>query len=180
MNRFRFPCVFLSLSLLFFFHLPSARADSEVELLRKEVRELKKTVDQLSSVVQQQNNRIEEISGNRASSSKPLETKTPGDFPTEPKNVETAGPAKKPAPEAVPAVAAAPNSTSEVDSLLNTVNNAPPVPGSQSRTVGLWKYPTGSSPAAKLLPDISVIGTFAGAYFTKDPTGDVGVDPNRT
>lgn len=32
----------------------------------------------------------------------------------------------------------------------------------------------------RLLPDISAIGTFTGAYFSQDPTSDTGADPAKT
>lgn len=55
---------------------------------------------------------------------------------------------------------------------------------SNTREVGLWKYPIGSSKVAKILPDISATGILAGAYFEREPggplTGPVGADPART
>jgi hypothetical protein len=40
----------------------------------------------------------------------------------------------------------------------------------------LWKTPN----KPKLLPDISLIGSLAGAYFRDDPVGDQGENPSRT
>ncbi|MBI1909859.1 MAG: hypothetical protein HYS22_06790 [Deltaproteobacteria bacterium] len=37
-----------------------------------------------------------------------------------------------------------------------------------------------TSGAKAFLPDISLIGSFAGAYFKEDPTGDQGENPSRT
>ncbi len=73
----------------------------------------------------------------------------------------------------------------ETQTLLNELNNAPPAPGADARQLGPWRYSAGGSKAAKLLPDISVIGIMAGAYFTQDPdegpnSGVVGVDPAST
>ncbi len=42
----------------------------------------------------------------------------------------------------------------------------------------LWKVPRKG--AAKLLPDISLIGAFAGGYFRNDPDGEQGENPERT
>jgi hypothetical protein len=55
---------------------------------------------------------------------------------------------------------------------------SPPAEG-DTRQIGLWKVPVGRGGAWKLLPDISVIGIFAGAYFTQDP-GANGDNPQRT
>jgi hypothetical protein len=41
-----------------------------------------------------------------------------------------------------------------------------------------WKVPRKG--AAKLLPNISLIGAFSGAYFRNDPSGDQGENPSRT
>ncbi len=41
-----------------------------------------------------------------------------------------------------------------------------------------WKVPRKG--AARLLPDISLIGSFAGAYFRDDPVGEQGENPSRT
>ena len=66
----------------------------------------------------------------------------------------------------------------EVDSLIRQVESGTPLPASQQRNLGSLKYPVAG--AAKLLPDISLIGTFAGAYFSTDPAGDQGHDPAAT
>ncbi|OGQ55733.1 MAG: hypothetical protein A3I75_04055 [Deltaproteobacteria bacterium RIFCSPLOWO2_02_FULL_50_16] len=42
----------------------------------------------------------------------------------------------------------------------------------------LWKVP--QKGAAALLPNISLIGSLAGAYFRDDPVGDQGENPSRT
>jgi hypothetical protein len=197
MKHHGFIRVLLSLFIFLMNSIPLAHAEeSEIQLLRKEVRELSKTVNQLNQIVEKQNQRIDQLTQQQAASQPPLKQQKPRDYPTEPKTVETLQTTKE-APATVEPKAqgvaeieakAAPPATAEtsksgdqeVESLLNTVNNAPPLPGSQSRSVGLWKYPTGSSPAAKLLPDISVIGTFAGAFFTDPPQGNVDPNPNRT
>lgn len=49
----------------------------------------------------------------------------------------------------------------------------------ETRNMGFWKVPVQRSGAWKLIPDISVIGIFAAAYFSQDP-GPSGHDPSRT
>lgn len=182
MKPFRFLSALLGFSLLFGLVSPSVRAESETELLRKEVRELKKTVDQLSVIVNQQNKKIDHLSGEKVAAPQIMTPQKPGDSSTDLKPVETVQKKEKTPKPATVAAESAPKDSGdrEVQSLLNSVNNAPPLPGAQSRTVGLWKYPTGASGAAKILPDISVIGIFAGSYFSKDPRGDTGPNPART
>lgn len=46
----------------------------------------------------------------------------------------------------------------------------------QKNQILLWKTPSSS----KLLPDISLIGSFAAAYFRDDPSGDQGENPSRS
>ncbi len=48
-----------------------------------------------------------------------------------------------------------------------------------TRSLGLWKYPV-NSPAAKMLPDISLIGTFSAGIFSDEPVGPAGHDPARS
>lgn len=67
---------------------------------------------------------------------------------------------------------------SEADSLIRQVETATPSSPNAERNLGLLKYPAVG--AAKLLPDISLIGSFAGAYFSTDPAGDQGHDPAAT
>ncbi len=50
----------------------------------------------------------------------------------------------------------------------------------ETRSFGPFKYPIQPTGIQKLLPDISVIGTLAGAYFSEDPSGETGHDPART
>ncbi|HCU23541.1 MAG TPA: hypothetical protein DF383_00880 [Deltaproteobacteria bacterium] len=154
--------------------LRSAHAENEVEALRREVRELKASVQQLTNVVQQQNRRIDEISGSRSARTEPFDSRRSRD------EIEAKTQAEIRSNPSQASTAAAPAGDAEVDSLLNTVNSAPPSPGSTSRSIGLWRYPAGNSTAAKLLPDISAFGSFVGGYFSQDPTGDVGHDPART
>lgn len=45
--------------------------------------------------------------------------------------------------------------------------------------VGPWTVPVQKSGIQKLLPDISAIGTFAGAYFSREPEDETGHDPAR-
>lgn len=58
----------------------------------------------------------------------------------------------------------------------------PAIPRAQQpeKAIGPWKYRPGVSGAAKLLPDVSVIGILAGGYFSTEPAGDTGHDPERT
>lgn len=145
---------------------PSAHAESEIEMLRREVRELKNTVQRLTRSVQQQNTRIEQIApGESAPNSGAKEASTSTTFSRSAKTTSDSTNA---------------GSDAEVNALLNTVNNAQPSPGSNARSIGLWRYPTGGSGGAKLLPDISFIPSFGVGYFSKDPTGETGHDPART
>ncbi|HKX12347.1 MAG TPA: hypothetical protein VJP40_04270 [bacterium] len=163
MNRFRFLAWSFSLSLAIL-PLGSALASSEVEDLRREVRELRQTVRQLSEAVKQQNQRIETLTG--APPSAPAST--------------VAEPAV-PKPKSPEPIATAPSgSDPEIEGLLDQVNQAPTPPGTNSRSIGLWRYPTPGGTAAKLLPDISAFGSFAFAYFSEDPTFEAGHDPART
>jgi hypothetical protein len=50
----------------------------------------------------------------------------------------------------------------------------------ETRYFGPIKYQTSKSGAYKLIPDISLIGTMAAAYFVHDPVGETGHDPSRT
>jgi hypothetical protein len=138
--------------------------DSEVQILREEVRELKKSVQQLTDTVRSQNQRIDELSGRQAPPS-------PTSHAEEDIAPRTAAPSVSPPPA---------GSDQEVDALLGTLSQKPPPPGTQSRSIGFWKVPTPASGAAKLIPDISVIATFSGAYFSQEPQGEVGHDPART
>ncbi|MFO1463925.1 MAG: hypothetical protein U1F66_09095 [bacterium] len=167
-NRVRCSSWLLSLCLLAL-SFP-AHAESEIELLRKEVRELRKTVNQLSEVVREQNRRIETITGKSGPALPATETQTAS---------ETATPTPKEETQAAKPTTPSGGDT-EVAELLNQVNSAPAPAGSTSRSVGLWRYPSGGSGAAKLLPDISFIPSFGVGYFSLDPTGDTGHDPART
>ncbi|MFO1520000.1 MAG: hypothetical protein U1F57_10115 [bacterium] len=175
--------VLLAFSYLSLQGIPMARA-GETEDLRKEVRELKSTVEKLTTLIERQNERIDQLEGKAGKKKKETEATAVVQPPTEtPTEVTAQRGKKKAAGPAVPPQAPSPESSGgqdEVQSLLDKVNNAPPAPGANTRTLGLWKIPTGGGTASKLIPDISVIGTFAGGYFSKDPVGDVGVDPNRT
>lgn len=164
MNRFGFV---RGLAILLLLGLASpARAESEVEMLKREVRELKNTVQQLTQIVREQNRRLDQI----APVTSPATAATPTTSPEPP--APTATRAEK--------TAGGPAGDAEVSALLNTVNSAPPSPGSDSRSIGLWRYPSGGSGAANLLPDISFIPSFGVGYFSQDPTGDTGHDPART
>ena len=46
--------------------------------------------------------------------------------------------------------------------------------------IGPFKYQRTPGKASALLPDISVIGTFAGGYFRDGPGHDLGENPSRT
>lgn len=45
---------------------------------------------------------------------------------------------------------------------------------------GPFGYPSTNQGFAKIIPDISVIGTLAAAYFKDEPTGETGHEPART
>ncbi|MBI2340559.1 MAG: hypothetical protein HYU99_09395 [Deltaproteobacteria bacterium] len=53
-------------------------------------------------------------------------------------------------------------------------------PDQNTGQIGPFKYQKPSGAASKLIPDISVIGTFAGGYFRDDPGHDLGENPSRT
>ena len=72
-----------------------------------------------------------------------------------------------------------PKDSGEIGNLLQGLSANPP-PGDSSRSVGLWKYPINRSGAARLIPDISFIPSFAFAYFSEDPSEETGHDPART
>lgn len=50
----------------------------------------------------------------------------------------------------------------------------------QKKYIGPITYKTKNTGAGKLLPDISIIGSLAGAIYNDDPQGDQGHDPGRT
>jgi hypothetical protein len=78
--------------------------------------------------------------------------------------------------------ARAENPDQEISDISNRLNNTPSTAGqSDSRSLGLLQYPINpTSSFQKMLPDISLVTTMAGAYFTQDPTGPTGVDPSQT
>ena len=57
----------------------------------------------------------------------------------------------------------------EIQAIANRLKSSSPAQ-EQSRAAGVQR----------LLPDISLIGSFAAAYFSKDPVGDTGADPSKT
>jgi hypothetical protein len=157
----RMPNILRELAIFIFlaYSFSAHAEDSDLENLRKEIRELHQTVQKLSAIVENQNTRIEELKHQTVP-----QKKAPQEKP-----ISTAS--------AVPETS---NSQEEIQSLLNQVENAPATPGANTATIGPYRVPTGGSTPWKLIPDISVISTFAGSYFTEDPTGDLGVDPSRT
>jgi len=160
---------FLLAWLVFFSCLPCSWA-GEVEELRREMRELRQTVDELKEIVHQQNQKIEELSGQKPVQARKNQPQAPGEAKASPQ--VAASPAQSQPP------------TEEAQALLNQLNSAPPQRGADAKSIGPWKYPTGGGSAAKLLPDISVTGAFAGSYFERDAQGDttgsVGADPAST
>ncbi len=144
-------------------------AAEDSQALKQEVQELKENVKKLTELIEKQNERISELEGKKASRSAKQEIKPL------PVTEEKQSPKLSEKSETV---------KDESQALLDQVNNATPTPGANTKSVGLWRYPTGNSTAAKILPDISVIGSFAGSYFERDPMGDntgsVGADPAST
>lgn len=73
------------------------------------------------------------------------------------------------------------DTASEIESIRSQRGQTPQASeASPTKSIGPFKYPVRPTGIQKLLPDISLIGTFAGAYFSNEPTGDTGVDPSRT
>lgn len=143
---------------------------SEVQVLRQEVQELKKAVQQLSEVVQKQNAKIEQLAAGQAPiNDKEVASETSPLVPT-----------MATLPETKETQVGSTGEDQEIQNLLGTLDNSKPAPGSQSASIGFWKVPTGSGLAAKLIPDISAIATFAGAYFSSEPMGETGHNPART
>ncbi len=58
------------------------------------------------------------------------------------------------------------------------VETADSEPKQESSQILVWEVP--KKGAAKLLPNISLIGSLAGAYFRDDPAGEQGENPSRT
>ncbi len=173
MRRKKFiDCLWIAFPIALFASSTSWGEDQEVQTLRQEVRELKSTVRELTDLVKQQNQRIDSLEGRRAGPATP-ETKERPLPSTPPLRLEPATPIGS-------VEAAKPGSDQEMESLLATINTAPASPGADAKSFGFWKVPTGQGMAWKLIPDISVIATFSGAYFSMEPTGDVGHDPART
>lgn len=150
-----------ALFVLIFFGLssprPSLAGEDEVKSLKNEVKELKTMVQDLTTLVQQQNKRIDELEGKQI----------PPSAPTVPTVVEKVPPI--PSPEAKPVQVAAP------------VAIPTPSPTPQSyRQLGFWKVPVSPTGPSRFIPDISVNGVFAAAYFSQEPEGETGHDPSRT
>ncbi len=165
---------------IFFSCIPLSWA-GEMEDMRKEMRELKETVHELKDIVKQQNKRIEELEGQKVAKPSPIVTPAPI---TEENTSTVAKQTKKNQKTTAEKSASTSNtpasSTDETQALLDQVNNAPASPGANSKSIGLWKYPTGGSTVAKILPDISVIGTFAGAYYQQNPPPNNLPNPTGT
>ncbi|HEX5036891.1 MAG TPA: hypothetical protein VFX30_07005 [bacterium] len=83
-----------------------------------------------------------------------------------------------------PAEPASSDVQSEIDAISGRLKDSSRVPQNpapqETRSVGIFKYPVNPTGFQRLLPDISLIGTFAGAYFSQEPAGETGVDPSRT
>ncbi len=171
----------ITIWLISFFFISSSWA-GEMEDMKQEMRELKDTVRELKEIVKQQNKRIEELEGQKVAKPSPVvaplatpEAQTPGA-----ETPQIANKTKKNQKNLNVEASPPPTNTDETQALLDQVNNAPASPGANSKSIGLWKYPTGGSTAAKILPDISVIGTFAGAYYQQNPPPDVLPNPTGT
>ncbi len=120
-------------SFVFISCLPMAWA-GEIEDLKKEMRELRQTVNELKDIVKQQNKKIDELSDTKVAAPTP-QSENPA-IVSENKKEKT-----NPAP-----------ATDESQALLNQVNNAPASPGANTKSLGLWKYPTGNGAVAKANP----------------------------
>lgn len=59
-------------------------------------------------------------------------------------------------------------------------DSSSPTASSETRAIGPFNYNVSKSGPSRLLPDISLMGSFAGAIFSEEPTEDVGHDPSRT
>jgi hypothetical protein len=149
---------------LIFYQIPhSAWADDEtLKTLKNEVQELKETVRQLKEVVEYQNKRIETLEGKEVPKTEVVQEestpqKTPGE---EFKNVAETPPAETaPSPD---------------------YQTAQPQTPSTYRQYGFWSVPVNPQGPSRFLPDISVNGVFAAAYFSQEPVGPTGHDPSRT
>ena len=173
-------CLYLLLCTLFLFFPISKKAfaeDNKLKELKNEVQELKQTVQELKTIVEDQNKRIGELEEKQA----PVKKEKPpiptvAEKKTEPKTEEMV--------ETTPAETAA----------------TTPTPSQTYRQFGFWKVPVKPTGPSRFIPDISVIGVFAGAYFSQEPGhhddeadhelkfqnheghdhGDTGHDPSRT
>jgi hypothetical protein len=139
-----------------FFSVPAPQAawasDQEIKSLKKEVQELKQSVVELKTLVQQQNQRIEALTGDKTS-------------------------AVAPPPQRVAAEQVTPSPTPTAD--LAAATPGPTPSPSAYRQLGFWKVPVSQTGASRFIPNISVNGVFAVAYFTDDP-GEIGHNPSRT
>lgn len=162
---------------LFFWGFRAGAQESDIATLRQEVRELKKTVEQLTQLVQTQNKKIERLEDSSPGGPAATAVTTAPQEPGPTAGAPTPGGLKT--AETAPVLAPS-GSDAEVQGLLGQLDQTPPPPGSQSKSFGFWKVPTGGSTAAKFIPDISAIATFSGAYFSREPTGDTGHNPART
>lgn len=61
---------------------------------------------------------------------------------------------------------------------LQAQEQATPEEKTDQKQILLWKVPAGGSKS--FIPDISLIGSLAGAYFRNDPGSDLGENPSRT
>jgi len=66
----------------------------------------------------------------------------------------------------------------QINQQLNQSPKASSIPA--KKHFGPFSYPSTNQGLAKIIPDISVIGSLAVAYFKEEPTGEMGHNPART
>ncbi|MCP5467825.1 MAG: hypothetical protein H7A32_00975 [Deltaproteobacteria bacterium] len=139
---------------------PLLAKTTSVKELTEEVRQLKKTVEKLSTLIETQNKRIEQLEKS-------------GSTPQTPTQVVKSKPSENLSDEQKSS-----QKNSETEAVVSSQSENE-TPAQNYGQIGPWKYPKKNNLAYKLLPDISLIGTFTTAYFSEDP-GEVGHDPSRT
>lgn len=151
-SRLKVVCVVGILGLSLWTSAAQAQPSStQLKQLSQDVQNLQKTIEQLNEIVSSQQAQLQEL------------RQKPG----------SRAPAKVQAPRTAPRPSASPRVAT------STPATTPPASARRTRQYGFWEVPVNPQGPTRFLPDISVNGIFAAAYFTEDP-GESGHNPSRT
>lgn len=136
---------------------PGLAEDSRSGNLSKEVQELKATVKKLENLVRQQNEKIQKLEQEHQ--------KTPSGYTVNEGSLDLP---KDTLPDSKPDSTAIPPAVASTQPEITDY-----------RQIGPYKIPVEPGSPKRFIPNISLNGIFAGAYFTQDP-GESGHNPSRT